>query len=120
MAGFFWATSFGRADDEQIKRYNLGMRYHALYLGLFAFGARAEGWLYDSRGGAAIYFILLLLAILAWLSFQFRNWFGWLDEKQRGPLRLGITDPRSNPESKFRNRGAQTTRHTNQREPKNL
>ena len=69
------------------------MVHHAICLPLVAFGARAEGWIYDSRGGAAIYFILLLLAILAWLSFQLRLSFKWSNERQQGPLRLGIDDP---------------------------
>ena len=70
------------------------MVYHAIWLALLGSG-KAEGWLYDSHAGAAIYVVLLLLAILAWLSFQLRLWFGWPDERQQVPLRLDIDDPRS-------------------------
>ena len=90
------------------------MVYQAIWLALLGSG-RAEGWFYDSRGGAAIYLILLLLAIVVWLSFQLRLWFGWTDERQQGPLRLDIGDPRTDVSTKsaHHHAGTHSTDHTN-------
>src|SRR5436309_840348 len=82
------------------------MVYHAILVALLGFG-KAEGWLYDSQAGAAVYVVLLLLATLAWLSFQLRFWFGWPDERQRGPLRLDIED-RTDASKKTGNRHVQS------------
>ena len=55
---------------------------------------RADSWLWNSRGGMVVYLLALGIAILLWLKFQIRSWFGWPDDRaHEGPLRLGLSDP---------------------------
>jgi len=49
--------------------------------------------LFESRSGSIVYLLLAAIAILLWLGFQLRNWFGWPTSNQdKHPITLGLND----------------------------
>jgi hypothetical protein len=47
----------------------------------------------ESRAGSVVYLLVTAIAVLFWLVFQLRIWFGWpTSDQDKGPITLGLND----------------------------